>query len=73
MRLDGVGNLGQDPMALTEHDTKVVPEKKSNSTPPMKRSDFTRIFGQGSADDDSLVILPPAEWKREFERLLIRK
>lgn len=73
MRLDGVGNLGQDPMALTEHDAKVVPEKKTSSTPPMKRSDFSRIFGQGSAEDDSLVILPPADWKREFERLLIRK
>lgn len=63
-RPDGVGNLGQDPQALTVHDAEVIPAD------PPKRANRVRevIFHDGPVGGKK--ILTPGEWRRIFESLV---
>jgi hypothetical protein len=65
VRPDGIGPLGQDPLAKTEEDHHAVPKEF-----PRGRTTVTRplnLHVQGSEED--LRIVTPSEWRREFERL----
>jgi DNA polymerase III subunit gamma/tau len=65
VRPDGIGPLGQDPLAKTEFDHYGVrvefPRGRTTVTRPLN------LHVQGSEED--LRIITPSEWRREFERL----
>lgn len=67
VRTDGVGNLGQDPQALTEVDVFGVPRtsgSKKSQAVPLNFGNDTRT------NDDGRAPLTPQEWKRAFDSLM---
>lgn len=63
-RVDGVGNRGQDPLALTDMDAYGVPKalpKQNMPTTPLNFGNDTRT------QEDGRKRLTAAEWKRLFE------
>jgi DNA polymerase III gamma/tau subunit len=69
VRSDGIGNLGQDPLALTEVDAFGVPRKTVKTSTahqpvPLNFGNDTRT------GDESRKILTPLEWRRQFEECI---
>jgi DNA polymerase III subunit gamma/tau len=63
-RSDGVGNLGHDPYALTDHDAHVVPsDLPKRSKGPVAPLDFY----DGPKTSGGKRILTPGEWRRVFD------
>lgn len=62
LRKDGKGNLGSsDLQALTENDTAVIPEELPTQSRKQKPISFD------SKSRDGRVVIPPSDWRREFE------
>lgn len=65
VRPDGVGDLGKDPLALTEVDSKGVPlelpkQRKTSKQPALNFND---------KNSDWTEIVPPDEWRQLFEKM----
>lgn len=66
LRKDGKGNLGSsDLQALTENDTAVIPEELPTQSRKQKPISFD------SKSRDGRVVIPPSDWRREFENCWI--
>jgi hypothetical protein len=66
LRKDGKGNLGSsDLQALTENDTAVIPEELPTQSRRQKPISFD------TKSRDGRVVIPPSDWRREFEGIWI--
>jgi DNA polymerase III subunit gamma/tau len=66
LRKDGKGNKGSsDHQALTENDTAVIPEELPTQSRRQKPISFD------TKSRDGRVVLPPSDWRREFEGIWI--
>ena len=66
LRKDGKGNLGSsDHQALTDNDTAVIPEELPTQSRRQKPISFDNKSREGR------VVIPPSDWRREFEGIWI--
>jgi hypothetical protein len=65
-RGDGIGDLGKDPLALTELDSKGVPKELPKPRTPVQKQ---ALNFHDKSQDDRTEILSPEEWRQYFQKL----